>query len=170
MVAGGAWSRIARVLERIFGAPVLRAAQLTPREYAVLRGAIGYVGSRLAQEQLYRTEEEHELSDAMVLLTILARFQTEVDPTAPRVRFLNEHELHSVCTALIWAATDLEKYGQHLRSWQGWSVEDQGVRDWLVGNFPDARDNAPGAEMTALILRTVWLTLREQHRTWTQGV
>lgn len=158
------------MLERIFGAPVLRAATLTPREYAALRGAVGYVGSRLAQEQLHRAGEEHEASDAMTLLTLLARFQTEVDPAAPRVRLLGDHELHAVCTALVWAASDLERYGGHLRSWQGWSVQDQDVRDWLVSNFPECRDDAARAETTALLLRTVWLTLREQHRTWTQGV
>jgi hypothetical protein len=158
------------MLERIFGPPVLRAAQLTPREYAGLRGAIGYVGSRLAEEQVMRREEEADASDAMTLLTILARFQVEVDPAAPRVRLLADHELHAVCTALIWSASDLERYASHLRSWQGISVEDQTVRDWLVGNFPEARDNADKAEMTSLLLRTVWLTLREQHRTWLQGV
>jgi hypothetical protein len=158
------------MLERIFGAPVLRAAQLTPREFAVLRGSVGYVGSRLAQEQQYRPEEEIDQSDAFTLLTLLARFQTEVDLMAPRVRFLNDHELHVVCTAMVWAASDLERYAGHLRSWQGWSTDDQGVRDWLVSNFPDARDDANRAESTSALLRTVWLTLREQHRTWTQGV
>lgn len=158
------------MLERIFGPPVLRAAQLTPREFAALRGAIGYVGSRLAREQMLRREDDAEQSDAMTLLTLLARFQTEVDPQAPRVRFLGDYELHSVCTALVWAAGDLERYASHLKTWQGMSVEDQDTRDWLISNFPDARDDAPRAELTALLLRTVWLTLREQHRTWLQGV
>ena len=158
------------MLERIFGPPVLRAAQLTPREFAALRGALGYVGSRLAREQLGRTEEEAEHSDAITLLTLLARFQAEVDPAAPRVRLLADHELHAVCTALVWAAGDLERYAAHLRSWQSWSVEDQDVRDWLVSNFPDAREDAARAESLAVLLRLVWLTLREQHRTWRQGV
>ena len=157
------------MLERIFGPPVIRAAQLTPREFASLRGAVGYVGSRLAQEQLHRTEEEHEHSDAITLLQLLARFQAEVNPSMPSVR-LNEVELHAACAALIWAAGDLERYASHLRTWQSWSLEDQDVRDWLVSNFPDTRDDAERAEYTALMLRTVWLTLREQHRTWLQGV
>lgn len=158
------------MLDRIFGPPVLRAAQLTPREFAALRGAVGYVGTRLAREQVHRVDEEFDQSDAMTLLQLLARFQAEVDPNAPRIRFLGDYELHSVCTALVWAASDLERYGSHLKSWQGWSVEDQAIRDWLTANFPDTRDDANRAEMTALLLRTVWLTVREQHRTWLQGV
>lgn len=153
------------MLERIFGAPTLRAAQLTPREYAVLRGSVGYAGSRLAREQLHRTEEEAEESDAITLLTLLARLQAEVDPVAPTVR-LATHELTSVCTALIWAARDLERYAAHLRTWQGWALEDQDVRDWLVSNFPEVRDDAGRAEAMAHLARTVWLTLRELHRVW----
>ena len=117
-----------------------------------------------------RTEEEAEHSDAITVLTLLARFQAEVAPASPRVRLLADHELHAVCTALVWAAGDLERYAAHLRSWQSWSVEDQDVRDWLVSNFPDAREDAARAESLAVLLRLVWLTLREQHRTWRQGV
>lgn len=158
------------MLERIFGPPVLRQAQLTPREFAALRGAVGYVGSRLAREQLQRTEEEPEGSDAVTLLNLLARFQAEVNPEMPSVRLLKDHELHAVCAALVWSARDLERYASHLRSWEGMRVEDQDVRDWLVSNFPETREDAHKAELTALHLRSVWLTLREQHRSWLQGV
>lgn len=156
------------MLERIFGPPALRAAQLTPREFMALRGAVGYVGSRLAREQAARREEESEQSDAMKLLMLLARFQAEVDPLSPSIR-LRQGELEAACAAIFWAARDLERYAAHLRSWQGWAVEDQEVRDWLVSNFAEVRDDAGRAEMMSMLLRTVWLTLREQHRAWLGG-
>lgn len=156
------------MLDRIFGPSVLRAANLTPREFGALRGAIGYVGSRLAREQVLRREEDVDRSDAVTLLSLLARFQAEVDSAAPSVR-LRPNELEACCAALFWAQRDLERFAGHLRSWQGWSVEDQEVRDWLVSNFPEVRDDAGRAESMSMLLRIVWLTLREQHRAWLGG-
>jgi hypothetical protein len=156
------------VLERIFGHPVRRVAQLTPREFATLRGAVGYVGSRLAREQLHRTGEEAEGSDAVLLLTLLARLQAEVNVSAPSVQ-LTPSELTTVCTALFWAARDLESYAQQMRSWGSWSEDDLVVRDWLVSNFPEAREDPARAEQLSHLARTVWLTLREQHRAATTG-
>lgn len=156
------------MLDRIFGPPPLRAAQLTPREFGALRGAVGYAGSRLARVQLDRTEADHEQSDAILLLNLLARFQAEVNPSAPSLR-ISRPELDAIGAALLWAMRDLERYAAHLRTWQGWTAEDQEVRDWLVSNFPDAREDAAQAEVLSVLLRTVWLTLREQHRAWLGG-
>lgn len=156
------------MLDRIFRQPALgrrAGAQLTPREFAALRGAVGYAGSRLAREQITRTEEDPDGTDAVVLLNLLARFQANVDPASPNVA-LAPGELSAACAALYWAARDLERYAVHLRSWQGWSLDDQEVRDWLVSNFPDSRDDAIRAEATAVLARTVWLTLREHQRAW----
>jgi hypothetical protein len=56
-----------------------------------------------------------------------------------------------------------------MRSWGSWSEDDLLVRDWLVSNFPEAREDPGRAEHVSLLARTVWLTLREQHRAASTG-